>query len=128
MLEYDILDTANCYVGGLPQNPEFPWKYKSVFSPIDVIEEYTRPARMVENGKIIIKPAMSEIESVIFKNIGNLDAFNSDGLRSLVNMPINNMVEKTLRFNGHIQKIIKLRDQGLFEKDKIEETSNTLIS
>ena len=47
LAEFDQLETAKCYVGGLPQNPQPPWWYKSVFSPIDVIEEYIRPARLV---------------------------------------------------------------------------------
>ena len=70
LIEYDRIDSAECFVGGLPQNPRPPWLYKSVFSPIDVVEEYTRPARLVENGQTIIKPAMTEIEPVEFKNIG----------------------------------------------------------
>src|SRR5690606_27700002 len=28
-----------CLVGGLPVTREWPWEYKAVFSPIDVIEE-----------------------------------------------------------------------------------------
>ena len=32
-----------------------PWEYKAVFSPTDVIEEYTRPASVVENKKIVTK-------------------------------------------------------------------------
>ena len=117
--EFDRIDSAKCFVGGLPQNPQLPWLYKSVFSPIDVIEEYTRPARLVENGKVITKPAMTEIELIEVNNVGRLDAFNSDGLRSLLDMPIPNMVEKTLRFPGHIQKVIEMRNNGLFENDKI---------
>jgi lysine 6-dehydrogenase len=126
--EYDHLNLANCYVGGLPQNPEPPWLYKSVFSPIDVIEEYTRPARFVKDGKIVTKPAMTDLESIDFEGIGQLDAFNSDGLRSLMDLPIPNMVEKTLRYPGHIQKIIEMRDKGLLESDKINETASKLIS
>jgi len=34
-----------CLVGGLPVIREWPYEYKGVFSPIDVIEEYIRPAR-----------------------------------------------------------------------------------
>ena len=112
--EFDRVDSAKCFVGGLPQNPRPPWLYKSVFSPLDVVEEYTRPARVVENGKIITKPAMTEIEPIKFIQIGVLDAFNSDGLRSLLDMPIPNMVEKTLRFPGHIQKIIEINNNGFF--------------
>ncbi len=125
--EFDKLDSAKCFVGGLPQNPKPPWWYKSVFSPIDVVEEYTRPARLVENCQIVTKPAMTEIEPVHFDKVGILDAFNSDGLRTLLDLPIPNMVEKTMRFPGHIQKIIQMKDSGLFGEDRINETSESLI-
>ena len=126
--EYNELHSANCYVGGLPQSPQPPWWYKSVFSPIDVIEEYTRPARFVKNGKMVIKAAMTDIEQLEIENVGTLDAFNSDGLRSLLDMPIPNMVEKTLRYPGHIQKIIKMRNNGLFEPENIKQTAESLIN
>ena len=127
LAEFDQLETAKCYVGGLPQNPQPPWWYKSVFSPIDVIEEYTRPARLVENSTEITKPAMSEVEQIEIDRVGTLDAFNSDGLRSLLNLPIPNMVEKTLRYPGHIQKIVEMRDKGLFEAEKIKKTAASLF-
>ncbi|MBW2998740.1 saccharopine dehydrogenase, partial [Candidatus Woesearchaeota archaeon] len=94
-----------------------PFEYKAPFSPCDVIEEYTRPARYVENGKIIVKPAMSDTELLEFENAGTLEAFNSDGLRSLIytlnNIP--NMKEKTLRFPGHIKMIQALKAAGFLD-------------
>ena len=92
------INSFKCYVGGLPVIREEPFQYKAPFSPIDVIEEYTRDARYLEDGKIVTKPAMTDIEHLFFEGIGTLQAFNSDGLRSLlktVNIP--NMIEKTLR-------------------------------
>lgn len=117
----DTTNSAEIYVGGLPKVRQWPWEYKAVFSPVDVIEEYTRPARYIENGKEIIKPALSDPELMEFENIGTLEAFNSDGLRSLANT-INcpNMIEKTLRYPGHIELIRVLRDTGLFNKEEID--------
>lgn len=121
---YKILDHTNkavIYVGGLPKIREWPYEYKAVFSPIDVIEEYTRPARIVEDGKIIIKPALSEPEMINFSGIGTLEAFNSDGLRSLANtMNIPNMIEKTLRYPGHVAIMKILRDTGFFSEEFVE--------
>jgi hypothetical protein len=37
---------------------EWPYEYKAVFSPVDVIEEYTRPARYVEFGKLVTRPRL----------------------------------------------------------------------
>jgi lysine 6-dehydrogenase len=109
------------YVGGLPRIREWPYEYKAVFSPVDVIEEYTRPARFVENGNCIIKPALSDPELLDFPCIGTLEAFNSDGLRSLIKtIKCSNMIEKTLRYKGHIEIIKVLRDTGFFDKKPIE--------
>ncbi len=108
-------------VGGLPKVKVYPFYYKAPFSPVDVIEEYTRPARYVEKGKQMMKPAMSEPELVFFAQVGTLEAFYTDGLRSLLsNMAhIPNMKEKTLRYPGHIQLVQALKTAGFFEKEPI---------
>lgn len=119
--QLDNISSAITYVGGLPKKREWPYEYKAVFSPIDVIEEYTRPARYIENGKEVIKPALSDPELLNFENIGTLEAFNSDGLRSLaktIDAPY--MIEKTLRYPGHIDIMRVLRETGFFDKEKIE--------
>ena len=109
------------YVGGLPAERKQPWEYKAVFSPADVIEEYTRPARLIEFGKLIEKPALSDIETIYFEGIGTLEAFNSDGLRSLVStMKADFMAEKTLRYPGHAEKIKLLRDSGFLSDQPIK--------
>ncbi|MEZ5014358.1 MAG: saccharopine dehydrogenase C-terminal domain-containing protein [Chitinophagales bacterium] len=111
-----------CLVGGLPAHPQWPYGYKAPFSPIDVIEEYTRPARIVENGKIVVKAALSEPELMAFDGVGTLEAFNSDGLRSLVKTMahIPDMIERTLRYPGHIELMRVLRETGFFSKKEIE--------
>lgn len=117
----DKTETILILVGGLPVVREYPYEYKAGFSPVDVIEEYTRPARYIENGKLVIRPALSDPELINFDEIGTLEAFNSDGLRTLIDtLPVPNMKEKTLRYPGHIDKIRILRDSGFFSKDSIE--------
>ena len=114
------IKSYSVYVGGLPKNPKPPFNYKAPFSPSDVIEEYTRPARCVENGKVIIKEALSDVELIDFNNVGQLEAFNTDGLRTLLTtMQIPNMKEKTLRYPGHSQLIKAFRDVGFFDRDEI---------
>ena len=118
-----------CYVGGLPRTRKKPFEYKAPFSPADVIEEYTRPARLKENGQIVVKPALTEREYINFDEVGTLEAFNTDGLRSLLfTMPhIQNMKEKTLRYPGHVELIIALKDAGFFDEEEID-VSGTKIS
>lgn len=112
---------VSCYVGGLPRHRTPPFEYKAPFSPIDVIEEYVRPARLKENGEIVIKPALSEREILHFEGVGELEAFNTDGLRSLLyTMPgIPDMKEKTLRYPGHAKLISDLQLAGFFDTKPI---------
>lgn len=123
------LTDFECLVGGLPKVKKWPFCYKAPFSPIDVIEEYTRPARYVENGKMITREALTDCEFVEFDNVGTLESFNSDGLRSIMfTMPhIKNMKEKTLRYPGHVEYVRVLKESGFFNTKEIE-VNGTKIS
>ncbi len=119
--QLDHIDNILIYVGGLPEVRQWPYEYKAVFSPIDVIAEYTRPARYVENGVVVTRPALSDPEFITFPGLGTLEAFNTDGLRSLAQtMSCPNMKEKTLRYPGHIEKMAVLRETGFFGEDEIK--------
>jgi len=117
----DSISNFECYVGGLPAIRTWPFEYKAGFSPVDVVEEYTRPASYVAHGKEIVMPALSEPELMDFPGVGTLEAFNTDGLRSLihtVDAPFKK--EKTLRYPGHIEKMRMLREAGFFGLDPID--------
>lgn len=118
-----------CMVGGLPKTRVKPFEYKAPFSPIDVIEEYLRPARLMENGVIVTKPPLTEAELINFEEVGTLEAFNTDGLRSLLyTMPhVPTMKEKTLRYPGHIDLIKALKAGGFFNHNPVN-FKGTLIS
>jgi len=115
------IDSFEIYVGGLPEIRKKPFEYKAPFSPVDVIEEYTRPARIMENGFIVTKPALTDREWMHFEQLGTLENFNTDGLRSLLfSMPhIKNQKEKTLRYPGHVELIIALKESGFFDTEPI---------
>ncbi len=115
------VDRFACYVGGLPEVRHWPYEYKAGFSPIDVLEEYTRPARLVEHGEVVLKAALSEPELLDFPGVGTLEAFNTDGLRTLIHtIDAPFMKEKTLRYPGHIEVMRLLRETGFFRKDEVE--------
>lgn len=120
------LTDFECLVGGLPKVKKWPFCYKAPFSPIDVIEEYTRPARYVENGNEIVREPLTDCEYVEFDKVGTLESFNSDGLRSIIyTMPhIPNMKEKTLRYPGHVEYVKVLKDSGFFDTEIIEVNGN----
>jgi saccharopine dehydrogenase-like NADP-dependent oxidoreductase len=116
------LSSYECLVGGLPIVRTKPYEYKAPFSPVDVLEEYTRPARYVENGKLVVKEALSEMEEINFEHCGTLEYFNTDGLRSLISTlsDVPNLKEKTLRYPGHADLMRIYRESGFFEKNKIK--------
>jgi saccharopine dehydrogenase-like NADP-dependent oxidoreductase len=111
-----------CLVGGLPFVRQWPYEYKAVFSPIDVIEEYIRPARYVQNNQLVVREALSDTELVNFDGVGTLESWNSDGLRTLIytmkNIP--DMIEKTLRYPGSVEYLRVLRESGFFSYEEVE--------
>ena len=116
-------ESLRIYVGGLPRVRTWPYQYKAAFSPADVLEEYTRPSRIVEHGRIVVREALSEPELMDFDGVGTLEAFNTDGLRSLSRTYpaiVPHMVEKTLRYPGHIEQMRVLRATGLMSEDAAE--------
>jgi saccharopine dehydrogenase-like NADP-dependent oxidoreductase len=116
------IESFECLVGGLPKVKKWPFCYKAPFSPIDVIEEYTRPARYVENGVEVVREPLTDSEYIEFDMVGTLESFNTDGLRSIIQtMPhIPNMKEKTLRYPGHIEYILALKESGFFSEEEID--------
>jgi lysine 6-dehydrogenase len=127
---FDLLDQTDryvCYVGGLPLQREWPFEYKAVFSPIDVLEEYIRPARFVENSKEVVRPALSDIELIDFPEVATLEAFNTDGLRTLrKTLDIPFMREKTLRYPGHANLMRIFKESGFLNTTPIEVDGQTI--
>ena len=116
------------FVGGLPEIRRKPFEYKAVFSPVDVLQEYTRPARLIRNGRIFTIPALTEVEELYFPQIGTLEAFNSDGLRTLLKtIKAADMAEKTMRYPGHAKLMEAFRDTGFFSDKEVQLDKNTKL-
>jgi len=128
----NYINEIRIMVGGLPKEKNPPWNYKAPFSPIDVIEEYTREARKRVNGKEEIKPALSEKFLLDVEGIGELEAFLTDGLRTLLddegilsNVP--NLAEYTIRYPGHCDLVKMMLNEGKFSRPNIDETCKELF-
>ena len=119
-------DSCKIYVCGLPKKESL--EYKAVFSPIDVIEEYTRPARYKKNNKVLTEEPFKK--SYIYKLKGKtLFGFISDGLRSLLKTSkLNSVVEYTLRYKKHFEKVKYLKEDGFFDKENLSNTAKLLIN
>lgn len=120
----DETHAFQCLVGGLPVERDWPWDYKAPFSPADVLEEYNRPARFRRDGKEVVVPALSDVDLVHFPGLGTLEAFATDGLRSLLKTARTpTMVEKTLRYPGHAELMRIFREAGFFSKEPVQAAS-----
>jgi len=110
-----------CYVGGIPKSRNAPLEYKSPFPVLEVLEEYTESGSMVENGKVVNMPMLSETMTIDLDNVGNLACLNSDGLRTLIRtMDIPDMFEKTLRYPGHVEMMRIFRETGFLDLTPIQ--------
>lgn len=119
--ELDEIVDVNILVGGLPVIRRLPYEYGVVFSAVDVLEEYTRPAYIIENGSDVVKPALSELEQVEVPGVGTLEAFLTDGLRSLRrNIDAANMKEMTMRYPGHCERMRMLVETGFLDEEPID--------
>ena len=118
----DLVESIYVMVGGLPEEPVPPLGYIITWSIEGLIDEYTRKAKIVENGEVVEVEALTGLEEVEFPGVGKLEGFYTDGLRTLLHTVkgVKNMWEKTLRYPGHVEKIKLLKTLGFFDEHPIE--------
>ncbi len=122
------IDSLIIHVGGIPVEPVPPIGYVITWNPVDLIEEYTRPARIIENGIIKQVDPLSKIHEITISELGEFEGFYSDGLRTLLkNIRAKYMAEITIRHKNHLFIMKKLRDLGFFD-DKPLRINDVLIS
>jgi saccharopine dehydrogenase-like NADP-dependent oxidoreductase len=118
---WESVESFDCCVGGLPVERRLPWEYAAPFAPVDVLAEYLRPARRVEGGRIVVEPALSGLRELDLPEVGRLESFDTDGLRTLLTtLPIPSMREQTLRYPGHAEKVSLLRASGFLASEPVE--------
>jgi saccharopine dehydrogenase-like NADP-dependent oxidoreductase len=118
----------NIQVGGFAADPKKPYGYVITWSPEDLLDEYLRPARIIRDGKVVEVPARSGLEIIKIPGVGDVEAFFTDGLRTLlseanppVGVPrIKNMTEKTMRWPGHVEAVKPLIANGTLVKELTE--------
>jgi saccharopine dehydrogenase-like NADP-dependent oxidoreductase len=114
------LASITIYVGGLPQRPPpDPFRHAVYFNALDLLSEYTRPARMrrrgVDESPDPLDPNLRE--QLVDRDLGSLEAFPSDGLRTLLNSfpECPEMREMTLRWPGHLQEMSAMAKRGALD-------------
>lgn len=120
--QLDNVKTIHIMVGGLPERRLPPLDYIVTWSTDSLIDEYTRKTTIIKKGEKVEVDSLSGLEEVDFPSVGKLEAFYTDGLRTLIHTMKNveEMWEKTLRYKGHAKKIRLLNDLGFFDEDNID--------
>jgi lysine 6-dehydrogenase len=125
IVEYmNSVDYVKIRVGGLPINPLPPLNYQIVFSPYGLINEYVEDSIILENGKIVTKKSMTEIEEIKFPEpFGVMEAFLTSGGASTLPFTYKDKIGyldyKTIRYPGHCKHFRHLLDLGLANNKKI---------
>jgi len=127
--DLDQTRDVKIYVGGIPEKPVPPLNYTITWSVEGLIDEYTRPVRIVKNGVEDHVPALSGIEHIGIGSYKDMEAFYTDGLRSLIRniRCTGEMFEKTVRYPGHADKIAAIRDLGYFDRTKVDGCNLTMF-
>lgn len=111
------------YVGGVTEVYNPPFGVVAGFNTLDLVDEYRRPARYVQNGVVkSLDPLKSEVGVMNVDGVGELEYFATDGLRSLIkSFPgLEFAGEYTLRWPGHVKFMRGLSQIGLLSHTKLK--------
>ncbi|MBN2799533.1 MAG: saccharopine dehydrogenase NADP-binding domain-containing protein [Deltaproteobacteria bacterium] len=111
-------------VGGLTQDPRGPLGYELVFSITGLTNEYQGVGVVLRDGQIGEVPCLEELESIRFEGFPPLEAFVTSGGTSTAPYSFEGRVDrfdyKTIRYQGHRDRIKLLQDLGLLSLDPVE--------
>lgn len=113
-------------VGGLPVEPnECFLDYAQVFSIDGLINEYNEDCTVIRDGKIFNVQALSDLESLEFpRPFGTMEAFHTSGGISTLPQSyvgrVQHMDYKTIRYPGHCEMIMMLKELGLMGKEPLQ--------
>ena len=110
-------------VGGLPQTPQGPLKYKIVFSPEGLINEYVEKVRIIKNSKIAYVEPLTGLEEITFGDEVYEAFYTSGGTSTLPKTFENGLTYldyKTIRFPGHCNLIKPVLEMGFADTEEKE--------
>lgn len=120
----DEAESVIMYVGGLPQHPHPPLNYQVVYSLEGALDYYTTPSWIVRGGRRQRIDALSELETLQFGELGELEAFHTGGGASTMPFRFEGRVDrleyKTLRYPGHAHIMRAIRELGLLSQEPVQ--------
>ena len=116
-------------VGGLPQKPKPPLNYALFFSIHGLINEYIEDSIIIRDGRICRVESLTGIEEIDFEGFPSLEAFYTHGGTSTLIKSLKGVEQldyKTIRYKGHAEKIMLLKQLGFFDEGAREFTERIL--
>jgi saccharopine dehydrogenase-like NADP-dependent oxidoreductase len=123
--QLDRAEAAHLRVGDVPLHPEPPFNFRISWSAERVVDDYTNPAKLIENGTVVEADALSRDEEIRFDEtpFGRMEAFcTQGGLSTLTDTlagTVDTLDHKTIRWPGHAQQMRFVMGLGLGEDRKI---------
>lgn len=123
--QLDRADAAHLRVGDVPLHPEPPFNFRISWSAERVLDDYTNPAKLIENGTLVEVDALSRDEAISFEEepFGSMEAFCTQGglstLTDTLSGQIDELDHKTIQWPGHAQQMRFVMGLGLGENRKI---------
>jgi len=118
--QFDKVDAALIRVGDLPLHPKPPFNFRIAWSAEKIIDDYTNPVQLIEDGKLSTCAPLSHLEEIRFENeFNNLEAFCTAGslttLATALAGKVKTLDHKTIRWPGHASQMQFLLGLGFGE-------------
>ncbi len=123
--QLDWAKAAHLRVGDVPLHPEPPFNFRISWSAERIIDDYTNPAQLIKDGRVVEVDALSHDEEIHFDEapFEHMEAFcTQGGLSTLTDMlagEVDALDHKTIRWPGHAQQMRFIMGLGLGEDRKI---------
>ncbi|ANU14843.1 L-lysine dehydrogenase [Planococcus halocryophilus Or1] len=121
----ELLDEAQEAVlacGGVPKYPDPPLGYQVVYRLESMLDLYTKPATIIQAGKIVELAPLSGLEEMSFPEpVGLCETVITDAHSTafMLQGKVTNLVERTVRYPGHWNKMRVLSELGFLDDAQI---------
>lgn len=132
MSQFDRPYDIRIWDGGLPQDPQPPWNYRSTFAMSGLTNEYDGSASFLRHGEIVDVPCFADLEQLDFAPpVGRLEAFVTSGGLSTAPWTwqgvLDRLENKTMRYPGHCAMFKAYEQLGLLGLEPIDAGSVRIV-
>jgi saccharopine dehydrogenase-like NADP-dependent oxidoreductase len=122
---FDRVDAVRIRVGDVPLHPEPPFNFRLSWSAEKMLDDYTLPVQVIENGEVKTIDPLSNDEVIHFPEpFSTMEAFSTTGgYGSLVDDfsgSIRTLDHKTIRWPGHANQMRFILGLGFADRQKID--------